>query len=407
MRANGCTSVLLLALTIFGLAHPVASAQSSGCEDGKTFMGKVYQGDAAALLGDPPLAISGPLPKTLVDKLDAALDEILAESGAPAVTAAVAVPGRGRWAASRGLATLSPPQPLLPDARFWWASVGKAFTVATVLSLIQDGKLTDSDRLARWYPGYPNAQTITIEQMMTHTSGIGSFPDPGADFRTAMEYVSPEEIIRRTADRGGVIACPGERWSYSNTAMVMLGQIIERIEGRPFHEVVATRLIGPLGLKRMIAAPPRPNLADIPREHINGEPLPVFNAMTYSAGNIVASAEDMVVFWHALLGGRVLPQAVIRRSLGTLYPLERGSISPVFRTDAYFGRGVMLFEAYTAADEAPRHWLGHVGGGFGSTGLVFQEVESGVFLAVAFNAPVDRAAAAEKLLKIVRPEARR
>ncbi|MFM8532031.1 MAG: CocE/NonD family hydrolase, partial [Acidimicrobiia bacterium] len=406
MRARGCRAGFLLVLAAVGLAHPVAGAQAPGCETGKAFAGKVYGGDAAALLGDPPRDISGQLPQALIAKLDAALDEILAESGAPAVTAAVAVPGRGRWAASRGLATLSPPQPLLPEARFWWASVGKAFTVATVLSLIEDGKLAGSDRLARWYPRYPNAQQITIEQMMTHTSGIGSFPDPGEDFRKAMEYLSPEELIRRTADRGGVIACPGERWSYSNTAMVMLGRIIERIEGRPFHEVVAARVIGPLGLARMIAAPPRPDLADVPREHINREPLPAFNAMTYSAGNIVASAEDMVSFWHALLGGRVLPQAVIRQSLGALYPLERSSMSPTFRTDTYFGRGIMLFETYPAANEAPRHWLGHVGGGFGSTGLVFQEVESGIFVAIAFNAQVDRVAAAEKLLKIVRPDAR-
>jgi hypothetical protein len=394
---------LLLCLAVLGgavQAAPPATTAADRCLQPQPFAGRVYRGDTA--LPNRPAAddVVGNVPPDLARDLDQAIAGILARSGAPGVTAAIAVPGLGRWSASLGLASAAPPQPLLPDARFWWASVGKAFTVATVLKLIEEGKLQGSDRLANWYPRYPNAERITIEQMLTHTSGIGSFPQPGDDPRDTMVYVPPETIIERSAARGAVVACPGERWSYSNTAMVMLGRIIERLEGRPFHEVVAAKVIHPLGLTRMLAAPPLPDLADLPREHLDGKPQPAFNAMTFAAGNIVASAADMVTFWRAFISGKVLPTAVLRDSMRTFHLFDRGSVSPALRTDMYFGRGIMLFEVWPETGGKPQRWLAHIGGGIGSNALVLQDMDSGIVLAIAFNGRTDIVLAASTLLRV-------
>jgi D-alanyl-D-alanine carboxypeptidase len=412
--------VLVAALSFAGSLSAAQSGESRGsppsppgpggralprCLGNVPFSGVTYAGDAGARIREPgPADLSGQLPAGLVSRLNTTLDGILSASGAPAVSAAIGVPGRGRWTASRGLASAVPPVPLEPEPYFWWASVGKVFTVASVLILIDEGKLKSSDRLSRWYPEFPNANEITIQQMMTHTSGIGSFPDPGADPRTSMAYVSPDTIVSRAVARGGVVACPGERWSYSNTAMVMLGRIIERIEGKPFHAVVTEKIIKRLSLSHMISAPPMPNIPGLPREHIKGEPQPPYNAMPFSAGNIVATAEDMVTFWQAFMAGRVVPLGTVRESLRTLYPFDGGSLSQAFRADAFFGRGIMLFETYPDAKGEPHVWIGHVGGGVGSTALVLYEVGSGIFLAIAFNGQADRVAAAESLLSVTRRE---
>ena len=193
------------------------------------------------------------------------------------------MPGRGIWSATRGT-----------DGEvsrwFWFASVGKAFTAAVDLQLVEEGKLSLDDRLARWFPDYPNAKAISIDHLLSHTSGVCSFQNDPA-LRTHPGYHAPEELIAIARAHGNGF-CPGEFWTYSNTGYVMLGRIVEHIENRPFHEVPTGRVMQRLGLQHTKAL--------APQESASGLTTP------YAAGNVVATAADIVEFWHALLGGRIL-----------------------------------------------------------------------------------------------------
>lgn len=282
------------------------------------------------------------------------------------------MPGRGIWSATRGT-----------DGEvsrwFWFASVGKAFTAAVDLQLVEEGKLSLDDRLARWFPNYPNAKAISIDHRLSHTSGVYSFQNDPA-LRTHPGYHAPEELIAIARAHGNGF-CPGEFWAYSNTGYVMLGRIVEHIEGRPFHEVLTGRVIQRLGLQHTKAL--------APQESASGLTTP------YAAGNVVATAADMVEFWHALLGGRILKPETVRSQFKRLHPM--------FDKGTFYGRGVMLYDVLI--DNSRRlTWLGHGGGAPGSKALVIYSVDARAFVAVALNNDGSAEATAGLLLKALEGE---
>ncbi len=195
--------------------------------------------------------LDGTLDIPLSQRLNEAVDWILENTKTPGITAAVGIPGQGIWSMSRGLAKATPPTPLAETPHFHWASAGKAFTATVVMQLIEEGKLSYDDPLAKWFPDFPNAGAITIDHLLTHTSGIFSF-NADLPFRKQRRYHSPEECLA-IAMRHGCVCCPGERWYYSNTGYVLLALVVERIESRPFHEVIGNRIITPLGLRETVA----------------------------------------------------------------------------------------------------------------------------------------------------------
>jgi D-alanyl-D-alanine carboxypeptidase len=347
---------------------------------------------AAAVFAGLDQPLVGDLDRPLVRKLNEAVGWILKKTSAPGITAAVGIPGQGLWSTSRGLAVSLPPTPLAERPYFHWASAGKTFTAAIVMQLIDEGKLADHDPLAKWFPKFPNAGAITIDHLLTHTNGIFSF-NADVKFQKAKGYHSPDQLIRIAA-RHGCVCCPGERWYYSNTGYVLIGRIIEQIEGRPLHEVVQSRIIKPLGLTQTIAFSPDRPPKELAVGHIGGKPDRDFEPTTpFGAGNIGASARDMVLFWQSFLGGRIVRQQTVVRAYSQLYPMfERGM---------FYGRGVMLTEFADKNDEKVV-WLGHSGGTPGLKAVIAYDLESRIFLAVAINGDVSAEAAANTLRKVVK-----
>jgi D-alanyl-D-alanine carboxypeptidase len=338
----------------------------------------------------------GDLGGTLGDSLRAGLEGVvswvLAHTAAPAMTAAVGIPGEGLWSVSRGLARTEPPTPLATEPLFYWASAGKAFTAAVVMQLVTEGRISYNDSLARWFPRFPNAGAITVDHLLTHTSGAFSF-NQDLRFRKQGGYRPPADLVR-IAERHGNAFCPGERWSYSNTGYVLLALIIEQVEGRPFHEVVTRRVIERLGLRHTRALAPRERPPALAFGHLARKPDPDFEpSMPFGAGMIAASAGDLVVFWQALLSGRLTGPDTIRRAYQHLYPM--------FDPGTFYGRGVMLIE-FQPAGGLPERWLGHGGGTPSSKAVVAYDARSRVFVAVAINGDVSAEAAAFRLLGEVR-----
>ena len=144
---------------------------------------------ALAELGQP---LAGDLDPVLVGSLNDSVDWILKNTKAPGLTVAVGLPGRGIWSTSKGLALTEPPTPLADVPYFHWASVGKTFTAALVMQLVEEGKLAYDAPLARWFPKFPNAQAITVDHLLTHTNGIFSF-NADLKFRKASAYHAPTD----------------------------------------------------------------------------------------------------------------------------------------------------------------------------------------------------------------------
>lgn len=161
--------------------------------------------------------IDGMLPPALRDTLRRTLDGILTR--VPAASVAVAIPGEGLWAETRGRARTQPPEQAEENTLFQVASITKTFTAAAVLQLVEEGRLHLGDAVDRWFPGVPHAKVMTVEHLLRHTSGLVSFntlPSLGALYRT------PADVISLAAAKP-LQFCPGTSWAYSNTGYVMLG----------------------------------------------------------------------------------------------------------------------------------------------------------------------------------------
>ncbi len=392
MRANRTVAALIAAIA---MASPGAAEDDAAkrCATVVDYSGApLHAPPDSAAFSDLDGAMTGALDDSLAARLEGAVNWILANTAAPGITAAVGIPGKGVWAASRGLARLEPRTPFAPHALFYWASVGKAFTAAVVLQLIEEGKLGYADSLALWFPEFPNAGAITVEHLLTHTSGAFSF-NSDLKFRRKKGYTEPAELIRIAA-RHGNASCPGERWSYSNTGYVLLARIVEQVEGRPFHAVVTRRVIERLGLRGTVALAPEQTPAGLATGHVARKPDRDFDCSTpFGAGIIVAPADDMVRFWQAMLARRLFGATTLRHAYEHLYPM--------YDPGTFYGRGVMLTE-FRDGVGPPNVWLGHGGGTPSARAVVAYDVGSRVFIAVAINGDVSAEAAAFRLLKEVR-----
>jgi D-alanyl-D-alanine carboxypeptidase len=316
--------------------------------------------------------IDGQLPTGLQTALGDALDKMLQH--VPAASVAVAIPGEGIWTATRGLARKEPPQPVMPDQQFQVASTAKTLTAAVVLQLVEEGRLKLGNTIDKWFPDAPNAKLTTIEQLLRHTSGLVSFnalPSLGTAYRT------PADVVALGTSQKPQF-CPGTNWSYSNTGYAMLGMIVEKIDGAPFAEVLSKRLVKPLALTHTAMRKPGVELPVV-TGHAAGRPVdaPDQYATPYAAGALASTAGDLAVFWHALLGGKVLPGESAHR----MFTGMPAMLGPYAGSNSFYGMGVQLYDV----PDGPGLMLGHSGGIEGFTSIVAYIPADDVYIAVAFN----------------------
>lgn len=125
-------------------------------------------------------------------------------------------------------------------------SVTKQFTSAIILGLQEQKKMSVKDKLSKYFPDFPNGDKITVENLLTHTSGIYNYTNDS-------KFMADEITHAYTRDR--MIALfkdkpldfePGSKWSYSNSGYMMLGYIIEKVTGKPYEQLVHETILQPL-----------------------------------------------------------------------------------------------------------------------------------------------------------------
>jgi D-alanyl-D-alanine carboxypeptidase len=388
----------VLCATLWACCLPCAFADTiAPCTQASSYQGGTLHAPLPARYFPPavenPITLA-PLPTELAAQLDQRLQSLLLQTGAPAIPAAMEVPGLGRWTYSQGMARVQPPEAAAADTLFYWGSIAKPITAVLVLQLVQEGKLSLDDRLARWFPQMSNAAHITIAQLLSHRSGLATNAgDPLAAF------ASQAAQLRQAADTPSVF-CPGADAAYSNTGYLLLGLVVQAVEQQPYHAVVQNRIAGPLGLRRLRALQPEetqtPGLAT---PHQGRTPQPDAAAwQRLGNGNIVATAEDMLRFWQALLTGQLLTPATLQQQWAALYPLR--NVPPSAQASSWFGQGVMLTEMATPSGTR-QVWLNHLGGTPTANAVVLYSSEPSAFVAVAVNNAVSAPAVANALLKVL------
>ena len=147
-----------------------------------------------------------------------------------------------------GLANLELGVPVAPEMVFRLGSITKQFTAVAVLMLVDQGSVSLDDDITTFLPDYPtHGHTITIKQLLTHTSGIPSYTDLPELPSLWRNDLTLDELIALFKDQPLDFA-PGAQWAYSNSGYVLLGAVIEKVSGMGYGEFVQQRIFTPLGM---------------------------------------------------------------------------------------------------------------------------------------------------------------
>ena len=160
----------------------------------------------------------------------------------PGVALAVVKEGKISIARGYGLANVEHQVPVKPETIFQSGSTGKQFTATAVMMLVEEGKLSLDDKITKYFPDAPEAWSkITIRHMLTHTSGLGDYPQ---DFDLRRDYT--EDQLYQRIKTIPLDFQPGDKWSYSNLAYVMLGILIHKVSGKFYGDFLQERIFKPL-----------------------------------------------------------------------------------------------------------------------------------------------------------------
>jgi D-alanyl-D-alanine carboxypeptidase len=223
---------------------------------------------------------------------------------------------------SYGLADESWKVPNDQDSRFEIASLTKQFTAAAILQLAEAGKLSVDDHISKYYAQSPMAwQAITIQQLLTHTSGLPNNKLQDFTKGIAVPY-TPEELIQTFRDRP-LAAAPGTKWAYTNTEYYLLAFIIEKLSGESYGTYLSDHIFKPLGMTHSGFVP---TLTIVPRmtegytrENGTLRHRDYFDrSLEIGAGGIYTTTGDLLLWNHALNAPRFLNA----HSLGQMFTVH-------------------------------------------------------------------------------------
>ena len=249
-----------------------------------------------------------------------ALAAVRVGSKIPGMSAAVMFPDGTIWSGVSGQAVMSPARPLTTDTLMSVGSISKTFVSALIGRLVADGKMGLDDKLAK-YVNFTNASTITIRDLLDHTSGIRDL----FAVKTMNAAIMAKPAATWTADQvlakiGSQKFTPGTTYSYSNTDYILLGKVIEKVTGKSVSELVRTEFLTPLGMthtflqtEEKVAGPLARGYMKkgSPVDNFAGTMIPFTSEVTAvgPAGAYVSTASDLAIWANALYGGYVLSEA--------------------------------------------------------------------------------------------------
>jgi len=239
------------------------------------------------------------------------------EVGIHGLAIGIAVGGETVFAEGFGHADLARERRAQRDTVFDVASVGKQFTAAAILRLVETGYLSLDDRVREFVPEAPESfPTATVYELLHHTSGfeagdyeLEELPPDIAEPRRGAEVLDDLELRR-----GRVRFAPSETWMYCNPGYVLLGLVVERASGRPYAAFVREEILRRAGVDGMTvgerAEPSRMAESLIRESDTEVRPMPRIHMSAYGGqGSICSSVVDLLAWQEALASGRVVSKA--------------------------------------------------------------------------------------------------
>lgn len=264
-------------------------------------------------------------------QLTAEFDKMLSEKFKPGETgcaALVAKNGQIIYQKAFGMANLELNVPMQPDMVFRIGSITKQFTAVAILQLMEQGKLSLQDDITKFIPDYPTqAYTITIEHLLTHTSGIKSYTGIPEIMKNIRMDMKPEELIAQFKNQPMEFA-PGTKWNYNNSGFFLLGYIIEKVTGKTYAEYIQENFFTPLGMTSSCYGSDTKIIRNRAYGYQPGDDGVVnsdYCSMTqpYSAGSIMSTVGDLFKWHQAVHSYKLVKKETIDKAF-TEYKLANG-----------------------------------------------------------------------------------
>ncbi|MFF5497438.1 serine hydrolase domain-containing protein [Streptomyces aquilus] len=330
--------VLAAALLVASLLTPLAAAPATAAAAPRSSAGD----DCPPHALDPKLAA----------RLDAAIEKVRRQAGIPGVVAGLWMPGKGSYVRATGVADKATGRPMTPDVFVRIGSETKTFTVTALLELVDDGLIGLDDPISRYVHGVPRGHRITLRRLAEMRSGLYPYT-ADADFQHDLlsdptRFFTPREVLAYGFKHKNTFA-PGEKFEYSNTNLVLLGLVVEKVSGRPLADFLEERVLRPARLSRTLL----PRGFEFPRPHPRG-----YTNQTLSGE--VADSTDWNPSWAWAAGAMISDLHDLRRwakivATGTLLRPEtqaqRLKMLPTGFPGTSYGLGILESGG----------WIGHNG----------------------------------------------
>jgi CubicO group peptidase (beta-lactamase class C family) len=292
----------------------------------------------------------------------AAMEELQATQ-TPGAAVAVVLGDQVVFSHGYGVASVETGAPITPDMLFRLGSTTKMFTASAVVGLALEGKIDLNAPVSRYISGLdPVIGQVTANQLLSHTSGLhDEAPMFGSHDETALG------IGIHTWKADFLFAPPGRIYSYSNPGFWLAGYLAETVSVKPYADVIAERLFGPLGMSRSTLRPTMAMTFPMAQGHEirDGKPVVIHpaadNASGWPAGSIFSSALELSRFVIAFMNdGRVDGRQVLPPKLIAIMSSAHAGIPG---SDDHYGYGLDLSTSRGV------HWVQHGGSraGYGST----------------------------------------
>ena len=241
------------------------------------------------------------------------------------------------------------------QTRYRIGSITKVFTGVMIFQLIEEGKIGLTTSLAKFFPGMPNADKITIAHMLNHSSGLHNFTSDSTYLAVLDKKTSQAELLAKFKNAKPVFE-PGAKHEYSNTNYVLLGYILEKLDKTNYAEALKRRITGKIGLANTYYGDgihPEKKEADSYFWKDGWQPATETHmSIPGGAGALVSTPSDLVRFMEALFSGKLVSEQ---------------SLAQMQKTEGAFG---MALFSYPFNDKTA---YGHNGGidGFQSQATYF------------------------------------
>ena len=209
-----------------------------------------------------PLAVSNPLvilaglliPSCTVT-YNQSIDALMAEYASPNTPGAAVLVMKDDtivFSKAYGLADLEEQRPVTPATNFRLASVTKEFTAMCIMLLVERGRMSYEDSLAKFFPDFPAyGRAITIREILNHTSGLVDYESLIPDSETVQ--VLDKDCLALLMKVDSLYFPPGTKFQYSNTGYALLALIIEKVSGQNFADFLKENIFDKVGMSTTVA----------------------------------------------------------------------------------------------------------------------------------------------------------